>query len=98
MHPAEIEKYTVSDIIAAYGRRVPEAYRSQRELRAAVILLIDEKDPTVDSKLLERLSADVAWFRLRSTDEAEKSDFYEATGGRGTITMDGLSEFLKDSE
>ena len=52
MHAAEIEKYTVSDIIAAYGRRVPKAYRSQRELRAAAIL-IDEKDPTVDSKLLE---------------------------------------------
>ena len=52
LHAAEIEKYTVSSIIAAYGRRVPEAYRSQRELRAAAIL-IDEKDPTVDSKLLE---------------------------------------------
>ena len=48
-----IEKYTVSDIIAAYGRRVPEASSSQREFRAAVILLIDENEPTVDSMLLK---------------------------------------------
>ena len=94
----KIEKYTVSDIIAAYGKRVPEASRSQREFRAAVILLIDEKDPTVDSKLLESLSADIAWFSFPGTDESEENNFYEATGGRATLKMDGLSEFLRDSE
>ena len=94
----KIEKYTVSDIIAAYGRRVPEAPRSQREFRAAVILLIDEKDPTVDSKLLESLSADIAWFSFPGTDESEENNFYEATGGRATITMDGLAQFLNDRE
>ena len=94
----KIEKYTVSDIIAAYGRRVPEASRSQREFRAAVILLIDEKDPTVDSKLLESLSADIAWFSFPGTDESEENNFYEATGGRATLKMDGLAQFLKDSE
>ena len=93
----KIEKYTVSDVIAAYGKRVPEASRSQREFRAAVILLIDEKDPTVDSKLLESLSADIAWFSFPGMDESEENNFYEATGGRATLTMDGLSEFLRDT-
>ena len=92
-----IEQYTVSDIIAAYGRRVPKASRSQREFRAAVILLIDEIDPRVDSKLLESLSADIAWFGFPGMDESEHNNFYEATGGRATITMDGLSQSLKDS-
>ncbi len=94
----KIEKYTVSDVIAAYGKRVPEASISQREFRAAVILLIDEKDPAVDSKLLESLSADIAWFSFPGMDESEENNFYEATGGRATLTMDGLSEFLKDRE
>ena len=93
----KIEKYTVSDVIAAYGKRVPEASISQREFRAAVILLIDEKDPTVDSKLLESLSADIAWFSFPGMDESEENNFYEATGGRATLTMDGLSEFLRDT-
>ena len=82
----------------AYGRRVPEAFRSQREFRAAVILLIDETDPTVDSKLLESLSADVPWFSFPGTDESEENNFYEATGGRATLKMDGLAQFLKDRE
>ncbi len=93
----KIEKYTVSDVIAAYGKRVPEASISQREFRAAVILLIDEKDPAVDSKLLESLSADIAWFSFPGMDESEENNFYEATGGRATLTMDGLSEFLRDT-
>ena len=93
-----IEKYTISDVIAAYGRRVPEASSSQREFQAAVILLIDETDPRVDSKLLESLSADIAWFSFPAADESENTNFYEATGGRATISMDGLSEFLKDRE
>ena len=91
----DIEKYTVYDIIDTYGRRVPPASSSQREFRAAVILLINEEDPTVDSKLLESLSADIAWFSFSGTDESEQNNFYEATGGRATITMDGLSEFKR---
>lgn len=91
----EIKKYTIYDIIATYGRRVPPASSSQREFRAAVILLIDEEDPTVDSKLLESLSADIAWFSFSGTDESEENNFYEATGGRATITMDGLSSLKR---
>ena len=94
----KIEQYTVSDIIAAYGKRVPEASESQREFRMAVILLIDEKDPTVDSKLLESLSTDIAWFSFAGADESEENNFYEATGGRATLVMDGLAEFLRDGE
>ena len=93
-----IEKYTISDIIAAYGRRVPEASSSQRDFRAAVVLLIDENDPTVDSMLLKKLSTDIAWFGFPGTDEFAGNNFFEATGGRATIKMDGLAEFLKDRE
>ena len=93
----DIVKYTVYDIIDAYGRRVPPASSSQREFRAAVILVINEEDPTVDSKLLESLSADIAWFSFSGTDESEQNNFYEATGGRARIKMDGLSRFKRSA-
>ncbi len=93
----DIVEYTVYDIIHVLGRRIPPAPTSQRDFRAAVVLLINEEDPTVDSKLLESLSADIAWFSFSGTDESEQNNFYEATGGRATITMDGLSQFRGSS-
>ena len=47
---------------------------------------------------------DVAWFShagdVSRTDDhgTRRYNFYEATGGRGTIIMDSLSQFLKDNE
>ncbi len=93
-----IEQYTISDVIAEYGERVPGASDSQREFRSAVILVIDEEYPTVDSNLLESLSEDIAWFSFPGTDESEENNFYEATGGRARIIMNSLSQFLKDRE
>lgn len=82
----DINKYTVYDIIATYGKRVPPASSSQREFRAAVILLIDEEDPTVDSKLLENLSADIAWFSFSGMDESEQNNFYYERFHRPGVT------------
>ena len=100
----QVKIYTIEDIIAEHGRRVPNASQSQKDFRAAVILLTDEMHPA-DPQVLKKLSDDVAWFSHASvsgTDDRYRGtdvyNFYEATGGRGTITMDGLSEFLRDSK
>ena len=86
----------MSDVIAAYGQRIPDVSSSQREFRTAVILLLDEQDPTVDSKLLESLSGDIAWFSFTGADESSEENFYEATGGRATFRTDGLTQALKN--
>ncbi|MDE0377185.1 MAG: S-layer homology domain-containing protein [bacterium] len=91
-----IEPFTVTDVIAAYGRRVPHVSSSQREFRAAVILLLDEQNPTVDSKLLESLSSDIAWFSFIGADESSEENFFEATGGRATFRTDGLAQTLNN--
>ena len=93
-----IEPFTVSDVIAAYGRRVPDVSSSQREFRAAVILLLDEENPTVDSKLLESLSSDISWFSFIGADESSEENFFEATGGRATFRTDGLAQTRKKLE
>ena len=92
---SEIKRYTIDDVIAAHGRRVPEAPQAQREFRAAAILLIDENHPA-SMDVLNVLSGDVAWLSHAGVD-GEFKNFYEATGGRAKIIMDGLAEFLKDS-
>ena len=89
---SRIKTYTIEDIIAEHGPRVPDHSQAQKDFRAAVILLISEDYPAI-RQTLERLSDDVSWLSHAGEDEAEQYNFYEATGGRGTITMDGLSHF-----
>ena len=95
---SEIKRYTIDDVIAAHGRRIPEASESQRQFRAAAILLIDEAHPTVDTELLDLVSAAVAWFShpgVLESSEYWSENFYESTGGRATLIMDGLSQLQK---
>ena len=94
---SQIRTYTIEEIIAEHGARVPDVSQSQKEFRGAVILLVDEKHPAT-REALETLSEDVSWFSHPGDDETYRFNFYEATGGRGTIIMDSLSEFQKDSE
>ena len=83
---SEIRRYTIDDVIAAHGKRVPEAAAAQREFRAATILLITEDHPA-SKDIVDVLSRDVASY-----------SFHQETGGRASIIMDGLSQFLKDGE
>ena len=90
-----IRTYEIEDIIAEHGPRVPDYSRSQKDFTAAVILLISEEFPATRTNL-EALSADVSWFSHPGVDQVDyKYNFYEATGGRGTITMDGLSQLKR---
>ena len=94
---SEIRRYTIDDVIAVHGRRVPEAAQAQREFRAAAILLIDENH-AASMDVLEWLSRDVALFSHAGAAEDGQSNFYEGTGGRAKIVMDGLSQFRKDRD
>ena len=90
-----VKIYTVEDIIVEHGLRIPDHSEAQHGFRAAVILLIDEHHPATKS-ILESVSSHVSWFSHPSASETDGLyNFYEATGGRGTITMNGLSQFLK---
>lgn len=87
--------YTIEDIIAEHGPRIPDHTQSQKNFRAAVILLISEDYPT-DTKMLDLLSEDVSFMSHAGYDQNDEIyNFYEATGGRATITMDGLSSLKR---
>ena len=94
----QVETYTIDDIILKHGERDPPVSQSQKEFRVAVILLIDRENPAT-REILEILSRDVSWFSYAG-DDGNRNDFnfYEATGGRGRILMEGLSQFRVNSE
>ena len=93
---SRVKTYTLKDITAEHGRRVPDASQAQKDFRAAVVLLIDENYPPT-WRNLKTLSDDVSWFSHVGEDQFERCNFYETTGGRGTITMDGLSLFKRST-
>ena len=89
------ETYTIDDIIAQHGPQDPDAHHSEKNFRAAVVLLVSADHPATP-EILHSLSEDVSWFSHPGGDTLYRYNFYVATGGRGTITMDGLPDFLKD--
>ncbi|MDE3001595.1 MAG: leucine-rich repeat domain-containing protein [Gemmatimonadota bacterium] len=92
---SRVKTLTVEDIIAQHGRRVPDHTQSQKAFRAAVILLVSEDYPAV-RKSLEALSSDAKLFSHAGEDQfGEWYNFFEATGGRATIAMDGLSRLKR---
>ena len=96
-----IETYTIDDIIAEHGPRVPDTSKAQKDFRAAVVLLVGTDYPATPT-ILDRFSYDVSWLSHPGERDhilpLRAGNFYHATGGRARITMDGLSDSLKDRE
>ena len=90
-----IRTYTIADIVADHGARIPNFADAQKDFRAAVIFLIDEEQAGTRARL-DAVSDAASWFSRASEDKNNQTyNFYEATGGRATITLGGLSELKK---
>ena len=92
---SSLSTLTIQDIIDAEGPRVPDSASAQENFRAGVIFLIDSSHPAIREQL-DALSDDIDWFTNPNNDDNTNYNFYEATGGRATITMGGLSGFEKE--
>ena len=91
---SEVRDYSIEDIIAQHGQRVPNISEAQWNYRAAVILLVSDDHPPSTAQL-RTLSEQVAAFVSPHRDDSGRYNYYEATGNRGTITMHGLSRLRK---
>ena len=96
---SKVRTYTIEDIIAEHGERIPNHTASQKEFRAAVVLLIDENHP-LHKWQLDRLSGAIDSFSHPGASafyaySFDTYNFWEATGGRATMIMDGLPQSLK---
>lgn len=86
-----IEELTIEQIIQVHGLRTPGPAASQKEFR--ILYVIQTPEPLSEE---EWESADmmVENFELDGPDGSTLFNFWEATGGRATIQMEGLHEVL----
>ena len=92
----EFITYSIDDVIAMHGRRLPDYSTSQKEFRAAAILLVDEDHPATN-EVVDFISKHVARFSHLGDDDEWACNFYEATQGRATMSMGDLSNFRKNA-
>ena len=91
----DVRTYTIDDLVALHGPRVPPLGEAQWHFRTAVVLLTDDEHPPMPERL-DALSKEAAWFTLQSSDDDDgRYNFFEATRGLGSMTMDGLSASQK---
>ena len=88
---SDVRDYSIEDIVAEHGRRVPASSTAQRHFRAMVVLLMN--DGSITLVQAKQLSEQVSAFSHPGDHASNLYNYYEATGGRGTIAMDGLSRF-----
>ena len=94
---ANIAEYSIGDLVNEYGPRDPDHTTARRDFRAAVLLLTNDRYPLLYEQI-DRVSEDASWFGHRGEDlheGYERYNFHEATGGRASIALDGLSAFRK---
>ena len=91
---SQVSTWSIERIVAEHGARIPNSRQSQKDFRAAFILLIDSKRPAQQGTL-DDLSAEVQEFTHAGPDDDYSFNFWEATGGRATLTMDGLSAYRR---
>ena len=91
---SEVREYSIEDIIAQHGQRVPNVSEAQWNYRAAVILLVSDDHPSSTAQL-RQLSEQVTVFSSLDRDDSGRYNYREAVGNRGTITMHGLSRLRK---
>lgn len=87
--------FTIDDIVETHGPRAPAAAEAQWHFRTAVILLTDVDHPGTPEEF-DLLSGHAERFSHRDSDDLDGySNFFEATRGLGSMTMDGLSAFRR---
>gem|GEM_PF-589933 len=83
---------TMADIIQTDGARIPVAADAQKEFR--ILYVVISADP-LDNPTWGELDQTVYDFALPGDNGISSYNFWEATGGRGTVKMDGLLTTLR---
>ncbi len=85
---------TIEDIIARFGPRIPDWNNSQKDFN--VLLIVVTKD-AVNDREWDLIESDVMGMQNQGSSGFlyGNMNFYEATGGRGTLTFGGLEKYRK---
>lgn len=85
---------TIEDLILKYGERNPDYTKSQKDFN--VLTIVITKNP-VNDREWALIEDDIRKMQIpgKSGFIFGTKNFYEATGGRGTLTFDGLEKYRK---
>lgn len=87
-----ISTVTVAQVVATDGARVPGSASSQKSFR--IIHVILSVAPLTNTRWID-YDKEVYNFALAGSDGQSLYNFWEATGGQGTLVMDGLKNALR---
>ena len=85
--------YTIADIVHLNGTRSPAFPDSQNHFKILVVLVSSSASTESEQ---QRVTQDAADFSFPGDDDDYLYNFWEATGGRATLSMDRLSHSLID--
>jgi hypothetical protein len=90
---SSIKTLSIQDIIRTEGERTPSVATSQKSFRALTVLVT----PTmVTQEQLDQMDTSVELFSTPGDDGWWSYNFWEATGGRASLKMDGLVSLTAD--
>lgn len=79
---------TIEDIIKKHGPRVPDYTQSQKNFRGLIVVIT--KDPVADI-YWEQIIPDIKNQEKQGAPDGDRPNFYQATGGRATLTLSGVT-------
>ena len=91
----DVQTYSIADIVAEHGERVPSMADAQWHFRVGVVLLIDAAHPASPLQL-NRLRDHAESFSHQGSSR-RPHNYFEATRGRGSVTMRGLAALRKSA-
>jgi hypothetical protein len=83
--------YTPVKIETDFGMRTPTSTASQKDFKLLIVVL---SPAVVDPIRMTTVSSDATWLGLKQSDGTALYNFWEATGGRGTMETDKLNSSL----
>jgi len=89
-----ITSYTIDDLIAANGPRIPDFATSQKSFKALTVVLTEENATTHH---YNDIIKDLAWFSGTAADNTypDLNNFRKATGGLGELVTSGVKNSIK---
>jgi hypothetical protein len=87
--------YTIDDIVARNGKRVPDASVSQKQFKVLTVVITPE---TADKSFRKEIMRDINWLAGDMKDKTYSGlyNFRQATGDRGSLIVNDLIRSLKE--
>ena len=83
----------MDDFIKKYGKRKPDYKDSQKDFRALVVVVTDQ--PVSDEHWALIKEDMLKQEKQGAVNDKRQTNFWEATGGRATLSLSGIDKFLK---